>query len=199
MAARSHHDVLQKHAVVHQRATAQDAIHGEHQTNGCIKKLVVALVLGVHLVLVAFGNTEQPIQAPAVFTPAVYVGRHPLFRVVVVFFPVLCGQCRVSAQGIVRRTNFCHQRIAAATLQDVGSPGLGVGTRWCPDGHFKQVRDKLTRHGFGQKFAHRLAAVDGIVNSVGCVTCIDKGHFKVSSTESNCGGKATGWRVMRST
>ncbi len=199
MSTCSDHDVLQEHAVVDQRASSHDLVHGEHQPHGRIEEAVVALVLGVHLVLVALGDAEQAIQAPAVFAPAVYVGRYPFLGVVVVFLPVLRGQRRIGAQGVVGADDLVHQGVTAGALQHIGFPGLGVGARRCAAGHVKNVRNGFLCHRFWQKFAHRLAALYGLINRVG--TRYRKGciHLRVSSTESNSDGRGTGRLVCLST
>ena len=123
----SQHNRLQQHAVVQQRALTHHAVYGEHQAHRGIKKLVIALVLRMHGVFVAFHNAQQTIQAPAVFTPAVNKRAHPLCGVVVIGLSVLLSQTGVGAQRIMRGAHFIHQTSARLTLQHIHLPRLGVG------------------------------------------------------------------------
>ena len=58
-APRGHHDVLQKRAVIHQRAAPHDLVDGEHQADRRIKETEVALMLRVHFVLVGLADAQQ--------------------------------------------------------------------------------------------------------------------------------------------
>ncbi len=90
-AARGHHDVLQKHAVVEPAALLHHPVDGENQTDRRVEKQVVAAMLGVHGGLVALGDAQQAVQVPADLAAAVDVGRTPFAGVVGVFLGVLRG------------------------------------------------------------------------------------------------------------
>ena len=154
VATRGHHQRLHEHPVVHQRATAHDAVHREHQAHGRIEKTKVALLLGVHGGLVALGDAQQPVQAPAVFAAAVNVRRHPFFRVIVVSLLVIGCQSRCQSDCVMHGAHRADQAAQAVALQHIGLPGLGVGARRRAAGQVQQVFDQFARHRLGQKLPH---------------------------------------------
>ena len=125
--ARRNHDALHEHAVVDQRTASHHPVQREHEAHRRIEEAEVPVVLGMHLVLVALGDAQEAVQAPAVLAPAVQVGRDPFLRVVVVFLLVLGRQGRVGIDRVVRGADLFHQAVAARALQHIDLPGLGVG------------------------------------------------------------------------
>ena len=179
MAAGRHHDALQKHAVVQQAAAAQAVVHGEHEADRRVKEPEVALVLGMHLVLVALADAQQAVQAPAVFTAPINEGRDPFFRVVVVSLFVVSGQLRIGAYGVMGGADLANQRVTAGALQHINLPGLGVDPRGRATGDIEQVHQGIALYGVRQKSAHRQAAGNRLVHGVHALagSCVHAGDF----------------------
>jgi hypothetical protein len=104
-------------------------VDGEDEAHRRVEEAEVAPVLRVHPVLVALGDAQQAVQAPAVLAPAAQVGLDPLAGVVVVLLAVARGHLRVGIARVVGRAHLVHQRVAAGALQHVHLPGLGIGAR----------------------------------------------------------------------
>ena len=174
-AARGNHQRLQKHAVVDQRAPAQDAVDGEHQAHRRVKKTVIALVLRVHFVFVALANAQEPVQAPTVFPTPVDIRAGPFGRVIVVFLGKGFRKLRVGPHGVVRGADLAHQAVTGRALQHVNLPRLGVGARSGPGGDVQHLGDGLTQHRLLREGAGGHAGGDGHVNNFGNGGLIQRG------------------------
>ena len=122
-----HHQTLQEHAVIEQTAAAHDFVEGEDQAHRCPKKSEVLLALQMHFFFIALAYSQHTVQTKATLTASVDIGAHPFAWVVVVFFCMLSGQCRIGSHGIVRFTNFAHQFVFGGALQHINFPRLCVG------------------------------------------------------------------------
>ena len=120
----------------------------------------------MHFVFVALADTQQAVQAPAVFTATFNVGGDPFLGVVGVGFLVVGSQARVGTHSVMGSANFAHQFIARLPLQYIDLPGLGVYAGWCATGDIEHMHQRLTRYGLRQKSTHRHAAGDGLVYRV---------------------------------
>ena len=159
----------------------------------------------MHFFFVALAYSQHTVQTKATLTASVDIGAHPLAWVVIVFFCMLSGQCRIGSHGVVCFTNFAYQSIFGSVLQHINFPRLRVGSARRTRCYLQQILQHSLLHRFVQIRSCRESAQDGRIHAVRVrddrahLGCCQYFHESCSRTLINDSERACGLRVCLST